>query len=167
MARFRIPAAAAAVLVSAAVALAHAAPEWTATAGLDFWNLPGLEAERQAAYAESDQLEDRHQVLLNMAQANDQAAGALIDGRFSLAEALAELEGINRDRPGFYEVLGIHAPEGAGNRELLGTFALRKARTLLRNDPTRTAEVMPRLTAEYRAMFLREPALLPTDYGAR
>jgi len=167
MTRFRTPAAVAAVLVSAAVAVAQAAPEWTASAGLDFWNLPGLEADRRAAYAEYEQLEDRHQVLLDMAQANDRVARAMVDGRFSLAEAVAEFEGINRDRPGFYEVLGMYAPEGAGNRELLGVFAMRKARTLLRDDPTRAAEVLPRLTAEYRAMFLREPVVLPTDYAGR
>lgn len=167
MARFRTAAAAAAVLVSAAVAAAHAAPEWTAAAGLDFWNLPELEAEYRAAYAQYEQLEDQQQVLLDMTQANDRVAGAMIDGRLSLAEALAEFEGINRDRTGFYEILGTYAPEGAGNRELLGTFALRKARTLLRGDPTRAAEVIPRLTAEYRAMFLREPVLLPTECGAR
>jgi hypothetical protein len=167
MARFRTPAAVAAVLVSAGVAVAHAAPEWTAAAGLDFWNLPGLEAERRAAYAEYEKLEDRHQVLQDMAQANDRVAGALVEGRFSLAEALAEFGGINRARPGFYEVLGMYAPDGTDNRELLGVFAQRKARTLLRGDPSRSAEVMSRLTDEYRAMFHHDPAPPPAAFGGR
>lgn len=167
MTRFLTPVAIAAGLVSAAVAAARAAPEWTAAAGLDFWNLPDLEAERRAALAEYASLEDRHQLLLDMAGANDRVAAALAEGRLSLAEAVAELEGINRDRPGFYPVLGMYAPAGTGERELLARFALRKARTQLRGDPTRAAEVMPRLTAEFRAMFLHDPGPMPPGVGTR
>jgi hypothetical protein len=136
-----------------AVTLANSvAPGWVRAAGLDVWSFPTVQAEYRQAVAECEEIDGQHDRLRGQIAATEQVITLLIDGGLPLPSALEELEGINRDRPGFLTGLEFHYPEGATPRHRLARFAVTKVQSRLADDPTRLARVAARLTAEFREL---------------
>ena len=137
-------------VLSLAVSVAQlVAPRWSERAGLDVWNYSALVAEGEHEAARRADLGDVHARLHEQSAAADHVAGRVIDGRLSLAEASAEVERINADRPSFRDGLLASYPEATTHPRRLAAYVMHKVTQRLLDDPARRAEVLGRLQAEY------------------
>lgn len=142
--------------ITLAVALVHAiAPEWSRAAGLDVWNLPELRQSDADTSAQWEELRDAHDRLNRQVEASDHLVIRLIEGEMSLRVAVAELARINAGRTGFVTSLGCQHPEARTDETRLARYALHKAERFLERDPSRQAEVLARLEAEYAGLAVR------------
>ena len=147
--------------------LTHATfPDTVRAVGLDIWNFRAVVADYQASAARGDRLAAVHELLLQQIEASDRVAELLIAGELTLPDAVTELEGINRDRPDFGEILRSSFPDPPTYRARLARYAARKVHTALADDPSRLAAVSARLEAEYRQVdwHRRIPRFPTTDF---
>ena len=148
----RTGAASAAMLSGLALALgfSHAvAPEWAKRVGLDVWNLPAECETLRESDAKLLLLQQRHEQLRREIEFADHITVRLADGTQTLADAVAELEPILQHRPGFPAADYGNAPTF---RHQVALYMMDRVRRLLAKDPTRLAEVTPRLEADYAAL---------------
>jgi hypothetical protein len=149
----RAGAASVAALSGLALALgfSHAlAPGWAKGVGLDVWNLA---EEREAAHkadADATTLQLQHEQLLREIELADHVATRLAEGKQTLADAVAELEPILRQRAGFASQceLKYHTPSF---RHGVARYVINRV-TLAPADPARRAAVARNLEAEYAAL---------------
>jgi hypothetical protein len=141
--------------ISFALGLAHViAPNWARDAGLDVWNIGVATAEYRRQEICAEQLDATQDQLARQMEASDQVVAVLIAGEITLSDAVTELSKINRDRPGFCELLTVIYPEATTFQARVARYAQGKVRTRLESDPSRLAEVAARLESEYLAMAL-------------
>jgi hypothetical protein len=122
------------------------------TDGLNRWNLPAAEVEFQQAETERADLDALRTYRLHQIAASDDVIGRLVDGRLSLAAAVAELEQINRDRTPFTDGLGQLFPNTPDPRLRLARWVLSRVGNWRAGAPDRLAELLTRLETEYREL---------------
>ena len=139
------------LVLSVAVASA-VAPCWTRDAGLDVWNVAALTEECDHERARGQQLTDERNLLRSQMEASEGVAARLAEGNLSLADAVRELDEINRDRPGFDESLDYRFHDLPTRGAKLARCAMARAVARLEGEPSHQAEVQRRLEAEYAAL---------------
>lgn len=122
------------------------APQWARAAGLDFWQAAQEAEKQQQAKERTRALDDLTERLSQQIAAGDTVTAAVIDDRMPFDDAVERIAEINRDRPGFPDVLRTESRKDASERELWGHYLMGRIRTSLADDPSRLAEVMNRLT---------------------
>lgn len=136
--------------IVAAFAGAHL---WAHTAGLDFWEMDRTVEHLRSEEQRSRDIQVESDRLYCQMSACDEVAAAFIDDRIAFADAVDRIDEITRNRQGFAEVLITIHPQACTHRERLARYAFGKVRSILVDDPTRQAEVLERLEAEYRKMI--------------
>lgn len=120
--------------------------------GLDVLNIGTSFDQYRRSVADGEELVAYHEHFLQQVAASDAVAARLAADQISLAEAVDDLEEINRDREGFPDALRCAHPAVPTYRGHLARYALGKVERRLAADPTRLAEVSARLEAEYAEM---------------
>jgi hypothetical protein len=77
--------------------LAYAQPEWATEIGMDFWNLPGLEADLQQSHRIAVELEQRSSQTLRRLLQKEAVVNDLLLGNCSFFEAAVQFKLLNRD----------------------------------------------------------------------
>jgi hypothetical protein len=134
-----------------ALGFSHAvAPEWSRSVGLDVWNIAEEHEAARHASEDSAALHQQHDQLLREIEFADHVTTRLAEGEQTLADAVAELEPVLRQRPGFASQCDLlYNPPSF--RHGVARYAIsRVARALA--DPARRAAVTRRLEAEYEAL---------------
>ena len=126
-------------------------PRWTSVFRLDETDLEMYRSEEQRKLELHDELER----LNTQIGASDAVAVSLIEERIAFAAAVNVVEMLNRDRPGFEQVLPSIYPETRSHRERIARYTMDKVRAKLEGDPTRQVETLARLEAAYREEFSR------------
>jgi hypothetical protein len=132
--------------------LTHAsAPEWSRRTGLDVWNLADTRASLREISEESARLGEESEQLRESIEAVEHITTRLIAGELTLSRATDLIEPLMRERPGFRW--------SAAMTHTAPTFRLSVARYLIdhvqrtgQTDPSRLAESIAQLQAEYEAM---------------
>ncbi|HEY2910678.1 MAG TPA: hypothetical protein VGI99_10555 [Gemmataceae bacterium] len=139
----------AALGIAGVFALSQAAP-----ASMDWF---GGDGERlQAIEADKELLGEQCALFHEQVAASDVVCQNLIVGKCTLAEAVAEIEIINRGRYSMYGFLQTVHPE-ASHRELTARYAMNKALVMARRSPSPSADdVQARLEAQFREIFQGE-----------
>jgi hypothetical protein len=139
--------------ITLAIGVAHAvAPEWSRRTGLDVWSYPELSTREREVEDRRKELQGVHDQLRRQVEAADHVVSLLIDGELSLGDATDEILRINQGRNGFIDGLRSTYPEAHTDRQLTARYAIRKAAEQLEGDPSRQAEVLARLEAEYHRL---------------
>jgi len=113
----------------------------------------GNEERLQAAEADKESLGEQCTLFHEQVAATDVICQRLVEGKCMLAEAVAEIEIINRDRYSMYGFLHEMNPE-ASHRELTARYAVNKALVMARRSPSPSADdVQARLEAQFREIF--------------
>ena len=133
---------------------ARAVPAWAGDVGVDFWNLPKVEADRENADERRKELFAKQDYLWRLFQINDHIIDQLVYGELSLAEAASRLAELNRDRCGVLTNLREMYPQAVSEHELFARNAIARVEYALQHNPSRAIEVSSRLDAELRAMIL-------------
>jgi hypothetical protein len=132
----------------------YAAPDWTRTTGLDFWNIGSEEESLRSALERSDEIASReHRETLRQEMA-EQLAARLLAGE-PLAELTDELEAFTREvRQEWFQSVRLHtqAAELLSDREVVALYLISKVKLAVEADPTRLAEVSARLSGELQAL---------------
>ena len=143
-----------------AVGLTQAiAPDWSRSYGLDLWCSSDCIAEYHEGY---DRLKDQLQsseTLNRQMELSEYIASQLIEDQITLAEAINELEIINRDRIGFQDSLRT-AYGDLNDRERLALYALAKVQRQLESDPSTQAIVLVKLEQQYLNLLGKLPRQL-------
>ncbi|MFO0847286.1 MAG: hypothetical protein U0871_01825 [Gemmataceae bacterium] len=105
-------------------------------AATDARSLPELVEWTDGEATRADQLAVLDQHVRAQALATDDIIARLADGRFTLAEAVEQLDANTRCRPAFREAVGLSYP-GAGVRSHLAGYLLARVGDRLGNDPGR------------------------------
>ena len=121
-------------------------------AGLNGWNLAAAEVELQQAESEQADLDALRTYRLRQIAASDDVIDRLVDGRLTLAAAVAELEQINRDRTPFTDGLNQLFPDTPDPRLRLARWVLSRVGNWRAGDPGRLAELLTRLETEYHEL---------------
>lgn len=131
------------------------APEWVRRLGVDVWNLSAEEADLNRAEDAGRELNAAGDRVLRQIEASERVVGELVAGRVTLTAAVAELRRVNAGRAGFASAQRDADPTGT-EPAWVAQYALRRAHVALWDDPSRQADVMRRLAAEYAALVGKE-----------
>jgi hypothetical protein len=137
-----------AVIAGAAFALALISPQ-VRQVGLDVWNAAAHREALRTEEAVGTDLAGQQDRLRDQARASDAIVRRLIESRVSLAGAVDELAEINVDRVGLIRTYF----QGETDRELFARYSFNKVCVALEGDASRAEAVLPRLRAEFRALF--------------
>jgi hypothetical protein len=121
------------------------APEWTRTAGLDFWNLPAARREQQREDQRTREIEASAEDLCQRVAADNTVAQAVIDDRMEWTVAVDQILEINRNYVGFLISLETRFFPLKDPRELAARYLWEKIETKLARDASRRNEVMSRI----------------------
>jgi len=136
----------AALGIAGLFALSQAAP-----ASMNWFT--GDEEHVQATESVKEMLGEQCAIFHEQVAATDVVCQNLIVGKCTLAEAVAEIEIINRGRYSMYGFLHTLHPE-ASHRELTARYAVNKALVMARRSPSPSADdVQARLEAQFRETF--------------
>lgn len=126
------------------------APEWARAAGLDVWNAAAAHADLAAAESAGERMDARSARTAAQIAESDAVADRVAGG-LPLAAAVAELEAVNDDRPGWEASRETYYADAPTHRHRVARYAIVKlnART---TDPFAWAVLAARLDAEYRAL---------------
>ena len=124
------------------------APHWARAAGLDFWKIDDAVAELKREDLREREIAATQERLSGQIAAGDSIVSALIEGRMTLAIAVGQIAEINRDRPGFLDVLAYVHPDARTPFERLEEYALAKVKIRLAADPTSLANLIERWELE-------------------
>jgi hypothetical protein len=126
------------------------APEWARAAGLDVWNAAAARDELAAGVAAGERMDARNARIVTQMVESDAVADRVAAG-LPLAAAVAELEAVNADRPGWECGLRATHYDAPTHRHRIARYVAVKlaART---PDPFAWAVLAARLDAEYRAL---------------
>ncbi len=94
------------LLIAAALGLtlagvSYARPAWTQELGLDFWNVPPLEAQMRRTEQLEAVLSVRSEQALQRIAAKEELVAALLDGRLDLREVAARFKEFNGNRAAY------------------------------------------------------------------
>lgn len=132
------------VLTVALISLAGTSAVATMTPVRD---LPGVAASWDAAADRAAELRAKEQLGQSQRAATDDIIAQLVDGRYTLAEAVTALEVNAQGQPVFLSQLALGRPEGTDQERLSG-YALGRAKDRLENDPGLMSAMLARLSAE-------------------
>jgi hypothetical protein len=118
-------------------------------AGLDFWNLPALQAEIREYEEHSMALDVRDDVLVRRIEYKERVIVALVASQITLAEAVEHFESLHNDQDMIHRVLTIRYPNKIP-RERMWYNVLEYAKMVVKDDPRRDL-VHSRLDQEFGA----------------
>jgi hypothetical protein len=131
------------------IVLAQAiAPEWTRRFGLDLWNLPEAMAHNQECSQETIMLSCREERLQQEVELADHLCSDIIQGRITLASAMAEMEPVLLQRPGFVLTCRsyYHAPT---LKHSVGRYFIRRIARHYDLDDPKIIELLADLERQY------------------
>src|SRR5262245_32455480 len=85
--------------------VSQAAPEWTRTAGLDFWNLSAEREQFRASAEREEDLTARHETARRRGEVAEGIAASLCDGTRTLAEAVERVKALADADPEWFAEL--------------------------------------------------------------
>ena len=139
-------------LVVVAVAVV-ANPAWSASLGIDVWNLPALHDEIADETAKGREFERRDADVFRRIELKDRLVADLIAGRTTLAEVTPQFVELNRDRPGYMTAIRASYP-GRTDEERTARTVLQYAERQLAQSPSAShVEITARLEHEFADLF--------------
>jgi hypothetical protein len=139
------------VLVSVLATVHTLAPDWSRKLGLDVWNFTALLEQKRRSDAEQARLEAACEQTARRIEACGHIVTRLVEGRTTLSQAAEELQPLLATVPGFETNVLLHY-QAPTMRHGAARYAIHRAAQILHLDPTRKAEVLRRLEAEYAAL---------------
>jgi hypothetical protein len=128
-------------------------PEWCDGTGVDFWNLPALLSNLEAANRRDAELEKMTKEAVGQIEAKYQVVRNVVDGRLTLREAIARFRQIQRQDSASHEFWRSAPPDLAAAHEQTAQQILLWCEVELQDaEPERFNEVMERLRAELLAI---------------
>lgn len=91
------------VVLVAVAGAAWAAPEWTRTVGLDFWNLGAEKSRLESELVENQEWETTSEQARRRGEVVDGIAAAWCDGRLTLPEAVEAVSAVVRTSPDWFD----------------------------------------------------------------
>jgi hypothetical protein len=136
------------------IAVAMSPGRWTSRAGLDFWNIPQLEAEIAACEEKSKRMDAENEALTVRIQIKDVLVKELIAGRVSLASVSDQFYTLNSDDPVVIDQLRRHFHID-DDRAVAALNVIAFADTYLDTeaDAVRKPVIMKRLDDEFDRLF--------------
>ncbi len=139
------------VMVSVLATVHTLAPDWSRKLGLDVWNFTALLDQKRQSDAEQARLEAACEQTARRIEACGHIVTRLIEGRTTLRQAAEELQPLLATAPGFETNMLLHY-QVPTMRHGAARYAIQRAAQILHFEPTRKAEVLQRLEAEYAAL---------------
>lgn len=125
---------------------------WAAAAGVDVWNLPGLEREMAEQELADARLDAEYEAVAVRMATKDALTRDLVEGRSTLAETAARFRVLNADHPATMAVL--RQVYGAGDpRELTARNVLDYVALHPFPSPAARAAAVRRAAAEFARLF--------------
>jgi hypothetical protein len=138
------------VVVAAAVV---ANPAWSASLGIDVWNLPALQDQIAGEAAKSREFDRRDADVFRRIELKERLVADLIAGRVTLAEVTPQFLELNRDRPGYMLAIRASYP-GRTDEERTARTVLQYAERQLAQFPSAShAAIAARLENEFSDLF--------------
>jgi hypothetical protein len=161
MKRCARPLVVAAVVVACLAGVAYARPALVTDLGLDFWNVPALQARLDQDVRHHRELDAKDVEVLRRIEIKEGVIADLIAGRMSLPEATTHFKVLNIGRPDYMTIIRAGYP-GATDDERLSRNVLAFVEAHLRCRRANDRSIVERLTRELERRLARgEPLTLP------